>query len=215
LYLSSNNYPSYNNINNSVTFDGQYNSSYPTVHPNAIIHFGYLSDIYVRNSDQTSTANDVANIFSAYPSAHNLQEYVGAGSFTVISVSVAGLIANSIAYFSVTGTGTSADPYIVTPKGPIYAHMSSHYVMAISAAAASATYIQFRQALPAKCMLTLTCSVDSSNYNVAFYDIDGNMRPRVTTHGNVASLADDYYALTSTTVITADVDDCNIWHVSY
>jgi hypothetical protein len=59
LYLSPNAFGSYNNIENSVTFDGKYNSTYPTVHPNAIIHFGYLSNIVIRNSDQTSTANVV------------------------------------------------------------------------------------------------------------------------------------------------------------
>jgi hypothetical protein len=62
LYLSPNAFGSYNNIENSVTFDGKYNSTYPTVHPNAIIHFGYLSNIVIRNSDQTSTAASVLHI---------------------------------------------------------------------------------------------------------------------------------------------------------
>jgi hypothetical protein len=115
LYLSPNDFGSYNNIENSVTFDGKYNSSYPTVHPNAYIHVGYLSNIIIRNSDQTSTSASVSDITTAYPNAKSLQYYFDQKQDTLVS----GTNIKTINGSSVLGTGDLAISGTV-PLGTIY-----------------------------------------------------------------------------------------------
>jgi Hep_Hag. len=98
------------NITRWVSFDGN-NSTNTNPQNNYITSFS-PDYILFRNANVDYNATAA----SAYPNLKTLTDYLGAGSPTVVTETMANIVANTSAYFNVTGAGTVGSPFVVKPK---------------------------------------------------------------------------------------------------
>lgn len=88
-------------------------------------------------------------------------------------------------YFDVEGTGTSEDPYIITPKTTVF-HTMNVYQIEDPEEPAQDTYIRIKASGTDVCFVEITHSTafTTYHYNVNVWNGQGYIRPRIRTPSN-------------------------------
>ena len=193
-------------INYEFTFDGFVDVSTPV---NRTMDLYSIEKVFFRNSD----VNSAYTAFSQYTSGHYLNEYLGAGTPTTVTETIANIIAGTSQYFDISGSGTSGAPYVVKPKASYSVpHAHRLYQITITAAPVSDTYINFQGSNTERCMMKLTSSLYglATKYMVSYLNIAGYVRSRNKLNsGTLTSLPMD--SSSANAVIVTDLNSADIY----
>jgi hypothetical protein len=149
-----------------------------------------------------------ATAASAYPNLKTLTDYLGAGSPTVVTETMANIVANTSAYFNVTGAGTVGSPFVVKPKTLLTVpHAHRLYQISLASAPAVDTYVNFQASNTERCELQITSNLYGlgTKYMINFYNIAGYVRSRNKLNaGTLTSLPMD--TSSANAIVVVDVN---------
>ena len=169
-----------------------------------------ISHVFFANLADGETGWIYYTSFSQFAKGHFLKEYLGCGEVTAVTETMANIIANTSDYFDTTGTGTSEDPFIVTPKTlDSQPHNGRLYKIALTS---TGKYVTFQSSNNEKCVVELTGTTSSTDV-IAFKNISGKVR-----HGvNFLSGASGYILnipINTDFVADIDVNSPDMWQLS-
>ena len=128
-----------------------------------------------------------------------------------ISVSISDILSNQSAYFTCSGLGTEASPYVITPKLGV-SHRNSVYEINASSAPSTNTYMKIKSSGNEKCNVRInsTLAGQATKFIFNLYNLDDYVRPRNKLNAGVLT-SSDMDSSTNNIAIFTDLNDSGIF----
>lgn len=150
-----------------------------------------------------------ATTTSAYANLKTLTDYLGVGAPTIVTTeTIEGMIAGTSADFSVTGSGTSGSPYVITPKADLsHPHQHRVYQISVTSAPTADAYVRFKASGTERCLIQFTLNAAGAHgYIINFQNLYGWTRSRNVLNGGTLS-STDINTSTATGKTLIDIND--------